>query len=415
MSQLMKKLYMMTDLNDIAELMSIFLQKPIVIENKQFSLLAYSSHQIELFDDANKSTIFTKQWPLSIVEAFMNAGIIQQLETVKGPFRVPRMESIGLNPRTVVSATYNGHVFGYIWVRETDGPLTNEQILFLDEVSVHVGRLLHQENQLKVMEEEKSTRFYKKVINNSFKTQEEMNEAASFLTSAPTSSHAIAIFSLSNKEEEILAELLETTNLFISALNERGILFADGLNIVAVIGTSSSSDDLSATMKQLVCTVLNQFQLATIYAGIGQVYAGLPQIRTSYLEAQTVIQTAQFLGNPSLVPFEYRELGVLRYLKTIAASNHDMNYVNKDLQKLQRKDRESQTELLRTLEVYLTTNCRIKAAAEQLFIHTNTLKYRLKQITEMTSINFGDFSANCQLFIDLQLLKSKEAAKEDLS
>lgn len=407
MSELMKKLQNMTDLDDIAELMSIFLQKPIIIENKQFSLLAYSSQQIELFDDANKSTIFTKQWPLSIVEAFMDAGIIHQLETVKGPFRVPRMESIGLNPRTVVSATYNGRVYGYIWVRETDGPLPDEQLTFLDEASIHIGRLLHQESHLKEREEEKTARFYKKLLDHTFQTKEEITKEAAFLPGTLPTSLAVAMFSLLPEDEKRVAELLETTSLFISALNEQAVLFTDGLSIVCIMGTSSSPADLSTTMERLVRTVLNQFKSLSIYAGIGEVYNGLHQLRNSFVEAQKVIQTAKFLGDASTVPVLYRKLGVLRHLQTISEAVEEEHYVNKDLLILQRKDQDSQADLLRTLEVYLTAHCRIKAAADELFIHTNTLKYRLRQIMQLTSITFDDFNRNCQLYIDLQLMKSK--------
>lgn len=85
-----------------------------------------------------------------------------------------------------------------------------------------------------------------------------------------------------------------------------------------------------------------------------------------------------------------------------------MNYVNEDLLKLQQKDKEDHTSLLHTLEVYLSQNCRLKPTAERLFIHINTLKYRLNQITELTSISFDNFQTNCQLYIDLQMLKINE-------
>ncbi|MDQ7861851.1 helix-turn-helix domain-containing protein [Peribacillus frigoritolerans] len=90
-------------------------------------------------------------------------------------------------------------------------------------------------------------------------------------------------------------------------------------------------------------------------------------------------------------------------------SNHHTktNYINTDLEILQKKDLESQTKLLQTLEIYLLNNCRIKPTSEQLYIHTNTLKYRLNQITDLTSIDFDDFHSRMQLYIDLQLIKQR--------
>lgn len=72
---------------------------------------------------------------------------------------------------------------------------------------------------------------------------------------------------------------------------------------------------------------------------------------------------------------------------------------------MKEKDRESQTSFLKTLEVYLLNNCKLKPAAEQLFIHQNTLNYRMKQIFDMTSIDLSHFSQRCELFIELMLMK----------
>ncbi|MDQ7864458.1 hypothetical protein RCO48_35230 [Peribacillus frigoritolerans] len=85
-----------------------------------FLLLAYSSYYIEHFDQANRQTIFTKHWPIPILEKFMDEGIVEQLKTVEHPFRVKQIEEIGLNQRVVVSAVHKGQVFGFIWVQETE-------------------------------------------------------------------------------------------------------------------------------------------------------------------------------------------------------------------------------------------------------------------------------------------------------
>lgn len=75
---------------------------------------------------------------------------------------------------------------------------------------------------------------------------------------------------------------------------------------------------------------------------------------------------------------------------------------------MKEKDRESQTSFLKTLEVYLLNNCKLKPAAEQLFIHQNTLNYRMKQIFDMTSIDLSHFSQRCELFIELMLMKKDQ-------
>ncbi|MFL0363497.1 PucR family transcriptional regulator [Pseudobacillus sp. 179-B 2D1 NHS] len=413
MSQPLEKVLALTNINDITEMVSTYLKKPVVVENDQFSLLAYSSYYIEQFDEANQQTIFTKRWPIPILEKFMEEGVVEQLKTIPGPFHVPPIKDIGLNPRVVVSAKYKEQIFGYIWVQETTPPLTDTQMDFLQKVSVHVGRLLYKENQVKARKDEKKNQFYKKIIDETYRTENQIKwEAANVNVVLPTS-FLVTVFMVAQIDEDIFEELTETIRLFVNALNRPAHLFTDELKIIVIIGSNSpASSSLTESADQLTNTILSQYKPQTVYVGIGSEYTSIVDLRQSYLEALRVIHTAEFLGTSSLPAFHYKKMGVFRYLEAIARFNSETDYVNEDLLKLERKDQESQSNLLETLEAYLLNHCRIKPAAEQLFIHTNTLKYRLKQIADLTTIDFNDFNMNAQLFIDLQLMKRKKQAPD---
>jgi len=203
--------------------------------------------------------------------------------------------------------------------------------------------------------------------------------------------------------------MLDTIRLFAHSLHQPVYLLMEELHIIVIIGShSSTSPYKNAT--QLAISVLNHYTEQGIHAGIGKEYVSLLDLRKSYLQALRVVQTSEFLGASNLSTIEYDKLGVLRYLEIISRFNQEAGYENEDLAKLAHKDKKSQTNLLQTLEAYLLNNCRIKPTAEQLFVHTNTLKYRLKQIEELTSIDFDNFHVKCQLYIDLQLLKRRNRA-----
>ena len=53
-------------------------------------------------------------------------------------------------------------------------------------------------------------------------------------------------------------------------------------------------------------------------------------------------------------------------------------------------DSENRTDLYHTLDIFLSCGCNIKAATEKLYIHRNSLTYRLKRISELTQINLED-------------------------
>lgn len=398
----LEKILSLTDLNEMTDVISGVLKKPVVIEDERFSLLAYSSYYIEQFDQANQQTIFSKSWTTSILETFMDEGIVDQLKSVQEPFRVKEMQEIGLNQRVVASARFKEHIFGYIWVQETDPRLTDQELRFMQEVSFHVGKVLHKKNQLAQRRDERKNDFFRKLIHQSYRTESEMKWEAAQLNLALPSSFIVTVFLLDSIEEEIVDDLYETISLFANTLDQPAHVFTDHLQVTVLLG--GSSEELPAGARVLVRTVKSQFGKNGLYAGIGNAYSALSMLRKSYLEALEVCRTAAFLHDSS-VGAEYSRLGILRYLETIADYHVNTHYVNEDLLKLRQRDADGHADLLRTLEVFLLNNCRMKPAAEELFIHTNTLKYRLKQIDELTSIDFDDFHTRCQLYMDLQLMK----------
>ncbi|MFD4820312.1 PucR family transcriptional regulator [Peribacillus butanolivorans] len=404
----LEKILTLTNINDITDMVSTYLKKPVVIENDQFLLLAYSSYYIEHFDQANQQTIFTKHWPIPILEKFMDEGIVEQLKTVEHPFRVKQIEEIGLNQRVVVSAVHKGQVFGFIWVQETE-VMTDSDLEFLHEVSHHIGKLLYQKKQINMKKDEEKNEFYQKVIDEVYQTENQIKWEAANMSLLIPETFLVNVYTIAQSDAEHFDELTDTVSLFANALNHFSHVFTNQLKIIVLIGSNGKGKDLlSDSATDLTNTVLSQFNGQKVFSGIGNEYSSILQLRKSYLEALEVINAAKFIGKPEQLPFQYSKLGIFRYLEMISNHHGKTNYINMDLQILQKKDQESQTKLLQTMEIFLLNNCRIKPTAEQLYIHTNTLKYRMNQIADLTSIDFDDFHSRIQLYVDLQLLKQKK-------
>ncbi|MFI8495212.1 PucR family transcriptional regulator [Peribacillus butanolivorans] len=404
----LEKILTLTNINDITDMVSTYLKKPVVIENDQFLLLAYSSYYIEHFDQANQQTIFTKHWPIPILEKFMDEGIVEQLKTVEHPFRVKQIEEIGLNQRVVVSAVHKGQVFGFIWVQETE-VMPDSDLEFLHEVSHHIGKLLYQKKQINMKKDEEKNEFYQKVIDEVYQTENQIKWEAANMSLLIPETFLVNVFTIAQSDAEHFDELTDTVSLFANALNHFSHVFTNQLKIIVLIGSNGKGKDLlSDSATDLTNTVLSQFNGQKVFSGIGNEYSSILQLRKSYLEALEVINAAKFIGKPEQLPFQYSKLGIFRYLEMISNHHGKTNYINLDLQILQKKDQESQTKLLQTMEIFLLNNCRIKPTAEQLYIHTNTLKYRMNQIADLTSIDFDDFHSRIQLYVDLQLLKQKK-------
>ncbi|WP_346899338.1 PucR family transcriptional regulator [Clostridium sp. UBA7503] len=93
----------------------------------------------------------------------------------------------------------------------------------------------------------------------------------------------------------------------------------------------------------------------------------------------------------------YPEALIIRYdsilIYELIDSNPRMSFEdfkNTTLEKLKAYDYEKNTDLYKTLLVYLKNNKSIQHSAEELFIHRNTMRIRLQKIFELTHVNFNN-------------------------
>jgi len=91
----------------------------------------------------------------------------------------------------------------------------------------------------------------------------------------------------------------------------------------------------------------------------------------------------------------FNDIGINRIILPIMDNPWVMKYYNGMVEPLLEYDRENETELLKTAIVYIENNGDIKATAEELFQHGNTIRYRLDRINKIVSENF-----NCEHFYE---------------
>lgn len=86
----------------------------------------------------------------------------------------------------------------------------------------------------------------------------------------------------------------------------------------------------------------------------------------------------------------YDELGPYPLLRSGADAESLRRFATTVLAPLRTYDEKHQTELERTLRVYFDLGENVKTAAERLFVHRQTVNYRLRQIEEVTARRLRD-------------------------
>ncbi|MCP8615265.1 PucR family transcriptional regulator [Salirhabdus salicampi] len=167
---------------------------------------------------------------------------------------------------------------------------------------------------------------------------------------------------------------------------------------------SSYFREVKDTFDNLLSRLLQEFSNINFTIGISDPYYDLDEIKKSYLEAkQTTDLAKEFLGSNTVSL--YKDLGVLKILALIENKNELYRYCNETLGELISNDKSNKDNLCNTLEVYLEKNGNVTEAAKELYVHPNTLNYRIKKINKVLSIDLSQASIRLSLYLALLIKK----------
>lgn len=170
--------------------------------------------------------------------------------------------------------------------------------------------------------------------------------------------------------------------------------------IVLLLEANIDAKSLAKTVHERLRTALN----GTITIGISRFLRDLSDIRTGYDELRRSLAIVQRLDKAgSVVAFD--ELGVYRVLLSVDRSILEeitqrlLGPLLKEVQKV---------ELLSTLTSYIRSGGSPQQAAEECFIHLNTVKYRLKKVTQLLKIDLSNPEERFELDFALRALEVLE-------
>lgn len=99
----------------------------------------------------------------------------------------------------------------------------------------------------------------------------------------------------------------------------------------------------------------------------------------------------------------YDEVGVYKVLFEIKNTEVVQDYITNTIQILFDYDQLNDTDYTKLLRLYLQYNGAVNRLAEELYVHRNTINYRINKIEEITKRDLSDFNTRLELDIALKL------------
>ena len=173
---------------------------------------------------------------------------------------------------------------------------------------------------------------------------------------------------LTPKETELLAEQLRgilTGNIYAAYHNTMVILFNREKN-------DTLGDYTVETLKKYA-------RINCMSVGVSNSFGDITAIRMYYEQACKAIEFGQML-HPNSFLFYYKDIAYMEMLDICRKQSDLLSFCAPAVLDLMRYDEANHTEFMRTLYYYLENNGNTALTAKDLFIHKNTLLYRMDKI-----------------------------------
>ncbi|MED4750974.1 PucR family transcriptional regulator [Brevibacillus choshinensis] len=190
--------------------------------------------------------------------------------------------------------------------------------------------------------------------------------------------------------------LLEMINRALSKTVRSILSGLDRDNHILLLVPTESKESASVEERiDWLMSVLPSYRTYPVSIGVGRCHLGWTGIPQSYREAQislrTSLQAHRYAhltpGIPSLHIQHYRELALERILFAEQPNSEAKVLAQECLGKITQYDAEKNGQLLQTLHVFIQADGNHVDAATRLFVHKNTIKYRLQLIRELTGLH----------------------------
>lgn len=218
-------------------------------------------------------------------------------------------------------------------------------------------------------------------------------------------SYCIVVIELIEENQPVSAEelqrYLKIMENYLIFSRRKTFAFELGGSIVVLF-----SDYAEALVKRSVIDMLKRcnFQREQCYVGIGRCMPNAQGINKSYRQACQVLKLQKSLHNDKGV-VAYQELGIYKLLMDIENQDVINEYYAETIQQLVEYDRLNETNYCEVLQCYLDHSGSVKETAEAMFVHRNTINYKINKIEEMLNCDLSELDTRLLYSIAFMLKK----------
>jgi len=417
-------LYAADTLQSLAQTLGQLVGNSVTIESLRHELLAFSA-MVGPVDRVREETILRRSGQPAALEWVIRAGYVAQILGSDQVVRVPPNPGVDFGGRAACRVAHEGEPLAVIWATDSARPLTQRDEAVLQEAAEAAAAILMRQREVLQREAELRTELLEDIVHGRLTNPESIRTVARSIGWNIDRLRQAMVVSIDRAEtfrlrhasqsgrqlqraRERLTELVRLETLSVDA---EAVIGPRSTGAIVLFNTDDAADETrKVTALRLATRIAERFNDVipdlTVTVGVGPYVPSFEQIAETVSQAELAAHLGLTLwgGNRAV---HYSDLGIHRALFTLR--QHE-EMITPGLKHLLEYDRIHGSDFLHTLDVYLACMGRLRAAAEELEVHRNTLEYRVRRIQDIAGVQLEDRDTRLALELGLRLLTLKQSA-----
>ena len=336
-------------------------------------------------DDVRRGAVLEQAGPAEYRRRLAAAGFYRRLWSDEGVVEADAVPELGARRRLAIAIRAGDENMGSIWVAEGDGPLAPDAAALLHEAAgVAAHRLLGLDT-----EDLARRRLAEELLGRLLLGEADPATVAGHLGTEPDAPAVVAVVEpVDGGDTALLHRVREESLRLLAGYRRRAVATLGPRRMVLVLlevrSEAAARRDL-ATLAQAVGAAVG----VRLRVGVGVHAAHLGDVAASRREAELVVRALARRGvDGSAGPDEvWASAGVLALAD---AARDDPRWHGGPLAALRAHDARRGTDYVASLAAFLAAFGDVTAAARDLGVHANTLRYRLSRLPELVGLDLAD-------------------------
>ncbi len=217
-------------------------------------------------------------------------------------------------------------------------------------------------------------------------------------------SHVVLIVKLITKNDVAVYDVIQ--NLFPDKQKDFVINISQTeIAIVKEIKNDIGAKDLENLARSIVDTLSSEFYLHAVVS-IGTVVEGVKDLARSFKEAQVALEVGKVFDTEKTI-ISYDNLGIARLIYQLPTTLCE-TFLREVFKRGSIESLDQET--LFTIQKFFENNLNVSETSRKLFVHRNTLVYRLEKIRKLTGLDLREFEHAIVFKIALMVKKYLNAS-----